>query len=248
MSESAASSHEAVAIILAGGQGMRMRGGLAHEPSKVLTQIEGQSLLAWSVLIARQIADSVMVLGDHDWRAVEGESRSLGVDFEVVQASAPGTKVLHAASRLSNRDLVVLSGDTLCRPESHMRVRSAHAPGSSTVGLAIQPETSDSQWRLANDGEHLERTTARTNLERACWFVSSDRLVNRGLGHPDDEHVTTDEPSGFEHGSINALIERLRLAGTPTNFLVDRSGVVNVNRRSDIARAERFVRDHLLER
>ena len=62
------------------------------------------------------------------------------------------------------------------------------------------------------------------------------------------EHVVTDEPSGFEQGSINTLIEQLRLAGTPTSFLVDHSGVINVNRRSDIPRAERFVRDRLLQR
>ena len=89
-------------------------------PSKLLTQVAGQSLLAWSVSIARQIADSVVVYGDDDWRAVGAECRRLGADFDVIHASTPRAKVLHAASRSSKADLVVLSGDTLCRPEGHI--------------------------------------------------------------------------------------------------------------------------------
>jgi hypothetical protein len=221
-----------------------MRRDAGEGPTKLLTQICGRSLLSWTVEIARRISDEVVVLGDHDSRVVESEARRLGADFFRARAE-PGPRLQWLAASLANQHLVVLSGDTLTHPENHRRVLNAHQKAGSTVGLAVQDAPGDSQWRLADDLQRIEPTAERTAYERTCWVVDRGLLAAHDLREPHDPSKGSAQPSGFEWGSINALIDEVRRADVTTSFVVGHEEVVNVNRASDIPRAETFVREHL---
>jgi hypothetical protein len=235
---------QAGVVILAGGKGLRMRRDAGEGATKLLTQICGRSLLSWTVEIARHLSDEVVVLGDHDSRIVESEARRLGADFFRARAE-PGPRLQSLAASLANEDLIVLSGDTLTHPENHRRVLSAHQEGGSTVGLSVQDAPGDSQWRLTDDLQRIEPTAERTAYERTCWVVERELLLAHGLRQSDDPVKGRAQPSGFEWGSVNALIDEVSRAGVRTSFVVGHDEVVNVNRTSDIPRAETFVREHL---
>ena len=151
-------SRTCVTIILAAGEGTRMR---SSRP-KVLHTLAGRSLIG-HVLMAVQAAGSTaiaVVLGpEHD--DVSADVRQYAPEAEVfVQAQRRGTAhaVLAAKAALEKGadQIVVAFGDTpLIRPETLTRLRASLADGAAVAVLGFRPADPTGYGRLVAKGEEL---------------------------------------------------------------------------------------------
>src|SRR5437660_683836 len=147
-----------LAIVLAAGEGTRMRSALP----KVLHAIAGQSLLAHvltAVRAAGGTATAVVVGPGSD--AVAAEAKRLLPGAETfVQAERLGTAhAALAAKRAIERkpdDVLVIFADTpLIRPQTLARMRAALARGAAVVVLGFRPKDPTGYGRLVLDGGEL---------------------------------------------------------------------------------------------
>jgi bifunctional UDP-N-acetylglucosamine pyrophosphorylase / glucosamine-1-phosphate N-acetyltransferase len=147
-----------LAIVLAAGEGTRMRADLA----KVLHQVGGRSLLA-HVLDAVRAAgvDATAVVIAPDARAVAAEARRVLPGAETfVQGERRGTAhaVLAARSALARGadDVLVIFGDTpLVRTQTLARMREAIAKGAAVAVLGFRPRDPSGYGRLVLEGDEL---------------------------------------------------------------------------------------------
>ncbi|MCC7348788.1 MAG: bifunctional UDP-N-acetylglucosamine diphosphorylase/glucosamine-1-phosphate N-acetyltransferase GlmU [Variibacter sp.] len=146
-----------LAIVLAAGEGTRMRSALP----KVLHTLGGQSMLAHVLAAVRQAGcSSVAVVIGPDADAVGAEAVRIMPEAELfVQRARRGTAhaVLAAADALARAsdDVLVVFGDTpLIRPYTLCRMRQALADGAAVAVLGFQPRNPSGYGRLlVEDGE-----------------------------------------------------------------------------------------------
>jgi bifunctional UDP-N-acetylglucosamine pyrophosphorylase/glucosamine-1-phosphate N-acetyltransferase len=147
-----------LAIVLAAGEGTRMR---SVRP-KVLHAVAGRSLLSHVLAAVADagIAAAAVVIGPKQ-DAVAGEAERVLPSARIfVQHERRGTAhaVLAAKAALEKRtdDIVVLYGDTpLIRPETLARLRAPLADGAAVVVLAFRPADPKGYGRLITSGDEL---------------------------------------------------------------------------------------------
>jgi bifunctional UDP-N-acetylglucosamine pyrophosphorylase/glucosamine-1-phosphate N-acetyltransferase len=175
------SERTCLAIVLAAGEGTRMR---SARP-KVLHEIAGQSLLA-HVLAAVQKAggSAVAVVVGPDADAVSAEATRSEPRAELfVQRDRLGTAhaVLTAADALARGadDVLVIFGDTpLIRSQTLRRMREALAKGAAIAVLGFRPQDPTGYGRLVLQGEDL--VAIREELDATPAEQAID-LCNGGL-------------------------------------------------------------------
>jgi bifunctional UDP-N-acetylglucosamine pyrophosphorylase / glucosamine-1-phosphate N-acetyltransferase len=155
--ENAMADRSCLAIVLAAGEGTRMR----SRRSKVLHEIAGRSLLA-HVLAAVEAAGgtaTAVVIGP-EAEPVAAEARRVLPGAEIfVQAERRGTAhavlAAKAALALSPQDVLVIFGDTpLLRSQTLARMRAALTQGAAVVVLGFRPRDPTGYGRLVlDDGE-----------------------------------------------------------------------------------------------
>jgi bifunctional UDP-N-acetylglucosamine pyrophosphorylase/glucosamine-1-phosphate N-acetyltransferase len=248
---------EAVAIVLAAGQGKRMRSPLP----KVLHQALGVPILRFPLdaLDAAGVARRIVVTGvgrEEVERAFAGRA---GVEF-VVQPEQRGTAdaVLHAKGRLEGfgGTVLVLAGDApLLRPETIRGLIGTHlareADATVLTAVAEDPTGYGRVLRAEEDGlvRAIVEERDATPSERAV------REINSGA-------------YAFRAGALFSALAEVRPANAQGEYyltdvigiLVGRGGRVaarvaadpseawGVNRRSDLARAAAVLEDRVLER
>jgi bifunctional UDP-N-acetylglucosamine pyrophosphorylase / glucosamine-1-phosphate N-acetyltransferase len=152
------SERSCLAIVLAAGEGTRMR---SARP-KVLHEVGGRSLVA-HVLDAVRAAGSTataVVVGP-DAEAVAAEAKHVLPDAEIyVQQERRGTAhaVLAARPAIARRtdDMLVIYGDTpLIQPETLSRMRAALANGAGLAVLGFRPRDPSGYGRLVLDQGEL---------------------------------------------------------------------------------------------
>src|ERR1700687_6218709 len=151
-------SRTCLAIVLAAGEGTRMR---SARP-KVLHTVAGRSLLA-HVLAAVGAAGTTAtagVVGPGQADAAAEAQRVLPGATRFVQRERRGTAhaVLAAKSAIARRpdDILVVYGDTpLIRPATLKRLRAALAKGAAVAVLAFRPSDATGYGRLITSGGEL---------------------------------------------------------------------------------------------
>jgi bifunctional UDP-N-acetylglucosamine pyrophosphorylase / glucosamine-1-phosphate N-acetyltransferase len=151
-------SRTCLAIVLAAGEGTRMR---ASRP-KVLHEVGHRSLLAHALDVAKRAgaADIAVVIGPSQ-DAVAAEVRRVAPKAETfVQAERRGTAhaVLAARKALKRRydDILVMFGDTpLLRADNLTALRTALRKGASVAVLGFTPADPAGYGRLVRRGEEL---------------------------------------------------------------------------------------------
>jgi bifunctional UDP-N-acetylglucosamine pyrophosphorylase / glucosamine-1-phosphate N-acetyltransferase len=147
-----------LAIVLAAGEGTRMRSSLP----KVLHAVAGRSLLAH---VLRAVADAdvssaAVVVGPGQEAVAAEAARVAPGAVSFVQHERRGTAhaVLAARSALERRpdDILIVYGDTpLIRPETLQRLRAPLAAGAGVVVLAFRPADPSGYGRLLVDNGKL---------------------------------------------------------------------------------------------
>lgn len=228
-------------ILLAGGDGSRMTFDGITTP-KLLIDVDGRALLAWSIaLLAGAVTDHVVVVDEHS-EAIRALCRSMGSATAHVPRSSPARKVVEAARRTGSELVLVASGDTLVDRETMRAAVRLHRTSGvqSTMVLARQASRTDSQWRADRFGldARLVEAPEGSDYERAAWICDRRCLLGlRGLPGGDGETG----PMGFELGSVNSLFSRLQDQGARSAIFEVTDVVVNVNRKRDVDRAVDFV-------
>jgi bifunctional UDP-N-acetylglucosamine pyrophosphorylase/glucosamine-1-phosphate N-acetyltransferase len=147
-----------LAIVLAAGEGTRMRASLP----KVLHRIGGRTLLAHVLDAALEAGGSeiTLVVGpDHD--AVAREARALAPKVRIYeQKQRRGTAHAVLAARQAFRgkpdDILVIFADTpLVRPETLRKLRGALARGAAVAVLGFRPADPTGYGRLITHGGEL---------------------------------------------------------------------------------------------
>src|SRR5215475_587148 len=175
------SERSCLAIVLAAGEGTRMR---STRP-KVLHEVGGRSLLAHVLAAVRAAgsASAAVVVGP-DAEAVATEARRVlpGADI-FVQSERRGTAhaVLSARAAIARGfdDILVIYGDTpLIRPETLSRMRAALAKGAVLAVLGFRPRDPSGYGRLVLDKGEL--VAIREEADASAHERAID-LCNGGL-------------------------------------------------------------------
>jgi bifunctional UDP-N-acetylglucosamine pyrophosphorylase / glucosamine-1-phosphate N-acetyltransferase len=175
-----------LAIVLAAGEGTRMR---SARP-KVLHEVASRSLLAHVLAALRAAggtATAVVVGPDRDDVAAEAHHAMPGAQI-FVQAERRGTAhaVLAAKAAIAQGadDVLVIFGDTpLIRPQTLAKLRSALADGAAVAVLGFRPADPTGYGRLVTRGAELlsivEQADA-TEQERAITLCNGGLMAFAG--------------------------------------------------------------------
>jgi bifunctional UDP-N-acetylglucosamine pyrophosphorylase/glucosamine-1-phosphate N-acetyltransferase len=231
------------AVILAAGKGLRMR---SARP-KVLHEVGGRSMLAWSVALARGVgAETIVVVVAKDAAEVEAAAHALGC-ATVVQDPPRGTghAVRAAAPVLKDAkgQAVVLFADTpLVRPETVTRAFEALDAGAGVAVVGFEPEDPSGYGRLVlgRDGgvERIVEAADATQDELA------QRLCNSGvLAARVDELLAllaelTDDNAKREYYLTDVVAKARAHKRKAAVVRADADEVLGVNSKADLARAE----------
>lgn len=235
--------HSRAAIILAAGQGTRMK----SKTVKVLHSVGGRPMLDWSVDLARKTgADRIVTVhGDHA-PAVKHAAEALGT-MTALQDPPRGTghAVLAAREALAGHGgaAIVLYADTpLITPETVERVFAALDGGASVAVLGFEPEDPAAYGRLILDADgDLDRIVEYRDAdgaERAVGLVNSgvlaapaplllDLLGEVGNDNANGEYYLTDVVGLARARGLRAVVVK-----------ADADEVLGVNSRADLAAAE----------
>ncbi|MEZ5970912.1 MAG: bifunctional UDP-N-acetylglucosamine diphosphorylase/glucosamine-1-phosphate N-acetyltransferase GlmU [Hyphomonadaceae bacterium] len=177
-------SRARAAIILAAGQGKRMR----SETPKMLHKIGGRALVDWSIALARDLscARTVVVIPPNAPALEERVTSVLGAGSTAVQEVPRGTgdAAKSAATTLAafDGDVVVYFGDTpLIRAETLARMFAARDAGSDIVVLAFHADDPTGYGRIITDAagafvKNVEHRDADTD-ELAVNLCNAGALV-----------------------------------------------------------------------
>jgi bifunctional UDP-N-acetylglucosamine pyrophosphorylase / glucosamine-1-phosphate N-acetyltransferase len=152
------SRRKCLAILLAAGEGTRMRSNLP----KVLHQLGGRSLLGHVIVAARAGGsdDLAIVVGpDHDDVAADVRRYAPKAQiFEQRERSGTAHAVLSARKAIVRGadDILVMFGDTpLVQAGTLLKLRAALADGADVVVLGFKPSNPQGYGRLVMDGREL---------------------------------------------------------------------------------------------
>jgi bifunctional UDP-N-acetylglucosamine pyrophosphorylase/glucosamine-1-phosphate N-acetyltransferase len=249
---SSANSRSALAIVLAAGEGTRMK----SDRPKVLHEIAGRSMLAHVLTsVAGAKADSIAVVLGPGREDVRAEASKLCASAEVfVQEQRLGTAhaVLAAGDAIArgHDDILVLFADTpLVTTATILALRAALESGAAVAVLGFEATNPFGYGRLIRD--EAGRLTAIREEKDASVAERAITLCNAGLMAIDGRRaldllraIGADNAKGEYY--LTDIVELARSKGLEARVVLGaESEVLGVNDREQLARAERIAQDRL---
>lgn len=255
MGAEAARDARLAAVILAAGEGTRMKSALV----KVLHPLAGRSMIGHVIAAVRGIGAErlVCVVGHQRERVRDALAHVPGVRF-AIQRDRRGTghALLAAAPELDGfvGDVVVCCGDTPLLTADTLRsvvdVHRAHRTPATLLAVRLDDPTG--YGRVLLDGEAIERIVEEKDAGDEVRRVD---LVNTGVYcfawpevRPLLDELETDNVQGEEY--LTDVIGMLADRGTPARVtrLADPRETMGVNDRAELAEAEGILRDRIRRR
>ena len=233
-----------LAIVLAAGEGTRMKSGMA----KVLHPIACRSMLEHVLGAAAGAGvDSVALVCGRDSDTVRRTAEAAGRPVETfVQAERLGTghAVLSARPAIERGydDILVLFGDTpLVRPDTLARARQALAGGAQVAVIGFRADRPAGYGRLVEqDGELVAIREERdaSDLEKAITFCNGGLMAIAG-----NEALALLDAIGNDNAKaefyLTDIVEIARSKGGRSVAVeADADELVGVNTRMELAEAE----------
>lgn len=231
-------------IILAAGQGTRMRSDMA----KVLHEVAGASLLVHAMRSGATLEpERTVVVAGHGAEAVTQAAKAEDPDAQVVlqtEQLGTGHAVMQARDALADfdGDILVLYGDTpFIRPETLAAMAEARAAGHGVVVLGFEPADPGRYGRLITDGDRLEKIVEfkdATDEERAVSLCNSGVMaLDRATAFDLLDNITNDNAAGEYY--LTDLVRAATSAGlTATVVVCDEAETMGINSRAELAMAE----------
>ena len=243
-----------LAIVLAAGEGTRMK---SSRP-KVLHQIGGRTMLAHVLQAVRNagVGRTVVVIGPGRDDVAEEARRAIPDAEIVVQIERLGTAhaVLHARSALETEpdSVIVLFGDTpLVTSETISQMLGVIRPGVGAAALGFEAADPSGYGRLVMEGETLASIREHkdaSEAERAITFCNGGLMALDGkhaLGILDSIGNENAQKEFYLPDAIG--IARQKGLGTAA-LRADQSEVLGVNDRVQLAEAEAIFQSFERER
>lgn len=245
------SSRSCMAIVLAAGEGTRMK----SEKPKVLHQVANRSMLGHVLAtLTKAGATGIAVVIGPDREDVAKEVQKISAQACIfVQRDRLGTAhaVLCAREALEQRtdDVIVAYGDTpLVLPETFAKLRAPLAEGAAVVAMGFEAKDPTGYGRFITSGDQLvairEHKDA-TESERAITLCNGGLMAIRGdlaltlLGR-----VKNDNAKGEYY--LTDLVEIARDLGHRAAIaVVPEEEVHGINDRAQLAAAERMIQNRL---
>jgi bifunctional UDP-N-acetylglucosamine pyrophosphorylase/glucosamine-1-phosphate N-acetyltransferase len=243
---------KALAVVLAAGEGTRMK----SDTAKVLHAVAGRSMLAHVLasVAAANVADVAVVVGPGR-EDVRAEAQKLAPHSQVfVQTERLGTAhaVLAAQEAIAAGydDLIVLFADTpLVTGETIHALRVAMADGASVAALGFMADNPFGYGRLLQDD--AGRLIAIREEKDASEAERAIRLSNAGLMAIDGRRaldllgrIGAENANGEYY--LTDIVELARADGLETRVVVaDETEVLGVNDRIQLAQAEAVLQTRL---
>lgn len=243
------------AVILAAGQGTRMRSSLP----KVLHPVGGRAMVDWSVALAKAAGcERVIVVCSPAGVAVQNHvSKALGSNAIAIQNPPMGTghAVLSARDSLKDfdGDLVVLYGDTPLIPVSAIEALFDELKEGASVGvLGFEAKDPGAYGRLivnqSGDLDAIVEAKEASPEELAVSFCNSGVMAAQSSAMFELlDQVTNDNAK--EEYYLTDIVEISRTAGgTCRAVSCDEADVLGVNSRVELAEAEASFQTKIRER
>ncbi|ULH15600.1 bifunctional UDP-N-acetylglucosamine diphosphorylase/glucosamine-1-phosphate N-acetyltransferase GlmU [Deinococcus sp. KNUC1210] len=239
-------------VVLAAGAGTRMRSKLP----KMLHQVLGRPMVAWSVRAAQQLgARDIVVVTGHGAAQVEAALAPLGVRFaRQEQQLGTGHAFLQAAHQLrGGADVLLLYGDSPMLPASTLRaLLDAHRSGHNalTVLTSELPDaTGYGRIIRAPSGEVLKivEEKAATPQEKLVREFNSGVYVMNAAAPELAERIGNDNAAGEYY--ITDLLALYRQSGSRVAAfrIADPGEVMGANDRVQLAELENIMRARINE-
>ena len=251
MNAGGAEGRTCLAVVLAAGEGTRMKSSLP----KVLHQIGGRTLLAHVLSAVREaggMRSAVVVGPGHEAVADEAKANASGAEI-FVQTERRGTAhaVLAAKTALAKGadDILVIFGDTpLVRPATLARLRSALAGGAAVAVFGFRPSDPTGYGRLITNGDELidirEHADA-SEAERAITLCNAGLMGFAGRGALEIlEQIGSDNRKN-EFYLTDAVAIARRMGRKTVALEVAEDEVSGINSKSQLAAAEAELQQRL---
>jgi bifunctional UDP-N-acetylglucosamine pyrophosphorylase/glucosamine-1-phosphate N-acetyltransferase len=242
----------ALAVVLAAGEGTRMKSALP----KVLHRVAGRTMLSHVLASVQEagMADAAVVIGPgrDDVRAEAQRAWPEAQVFLQEQRRGTAHAVLAAREALASGydDLVILFADTpLVRPETMLALRRALAEGAAVAVLGFRPVSPFGYGRLVQDPSGallaIKEEKDASPAERAI------DLCNAGLMALDGRRALEllsqiDDRNAKGEFYLTDVVAAARAAGLEARVMLgEESEVLGVNDRAQLAEAERIAQDRL---
>ena len=238
-------SRARAAIILAAGQGTRMKSALP----KVLHEVGGRAMLDWAIAAAAKTGatKTIVVAGAHSPSVSEHAQKALGPNSTAIQDPPLGTghAVRAAETALAgfDGDVIILYGDApFVPPERIEEMFALRAAKSGVVVLGFEAADPTGYGRLVRgDGDTLERIVEHKDASEA---ERANRLCNSGVMCADAKvlfqllaMVKNENAKGEYY--LTDVVGLARAAGIATHVLIGQeSDALGVNSKVELAAAE----------
>ena len=238
-------SRARAAIILAAGQGTRMKSALP----KVLHEVGGRAMLDWAIAAAAKTGatKTIVVAGAHSPSVSEHAQKALGPNSTAIQDPPLGTghAVRAAETALAgfDGDVIILYGDApFVPPERIEEMFALRAAKSGVVVLGFEAADPTGYGRLVRgDGDTLERIVEHKDASEA---ERANRLCNSGVMCADAKvlfqllAMVKNENAKREY-YLTDVVGLARAAGIATHVLIGQeSDALGVNSKVELAAAE----------
>jgi bifunctional UDP-N-acetylglucosamine pyrophosphorylase/glucosamine-1-phosphate N-acetyltransferase len=245
------SNRTCLAVVLAAGEGTRMRSGRP----KVLHEIAGRSLLAHALAAVREAgASQVAVVVGPDREDVAREAREIIPEAQVfVQAERLGTAhallAAEEALRQGADDLIVAYGDTpLIEAGTLSKLRQPLADGAAVAVLGFEARDPGGYGRLLMDGDRLlaireERDASAA--EREIRFCNAGLIALRGDMALDVLRRIGNRNAKGEYYLTDAVSIAAEMGCRAVAIAAPEEEVQGVNDRAQLADAERVMQERL---
>jgi bifunctional UDP-N-acetylglucosamine pyrophosphorylase/glucosamine-1-phosphate N-acetyltransferase len=242
---------DAAVVILAGGQGTRMKSRMA----KVLHRAGGKTLVEHAIDAARAVvpADRVFVVVGHQADAVRAVAEAAGVGA-IHQKDQLGTghAVMCGESQLAHLGglLIVLNGDCpMIRPESvEQLVELYRATGSGAAMITTDLEDATGYGRIIRetngDVRAIVEHKAATQDQLAVREINAGfYCFNADAFWQHVHEIKTDNPAGEYY--LTDMVAILLSAGHRVTALkiADSSELLGINNRVELAQVDKIMRD-----
>jgi bifunctional UDP-N-acetylglucosamine pyrophosphorylase / glucosamine-1-phosphate N-acetyltransferase len=250
-SVSSALPRRCLALVLAAGEGTRMR----SDTPKVLHEIAGLSLIGHVLSsVSAAGADQIVVVVGPDRPDVEAAIRQTHPQAGIViQRERKGTAhaCLIASEALASGfdDLLVVFGDTpLVLPQTYQSMRQRLAEGGHVVALGFEAQNPQGYGRLIMQGDRLLAIREHKDCSEAERAIT---LCNAGLMAIDGHHALSllrsigNQNSQNEYYLTDAVAQAVAANLQTAIVRAPEPEVMGVNDRVQLAQAEQIIQNRL---
>ncbi len=239
-----------LAIVLAAGEGTRMRSDLP----KVLHAIAGRPMLAHVLqAVAQAGSKAAVVVGPGQDRVAEAVRDAIPEAEIFVQAERRGTAhaVLAAgeAIRKGFDDILVIFGDTpLIRPDTLHRIRDVLAGGATIAVAGFRPADPSGYGRLVTKGDKLvaiREERDASEAERAITLCNGGAMALAGAQALKILRQIGDDNAKKEFYLTDAVEIAARMGLAAKVLEIGEDEVLGVDNRTKLARGEAMMQEKL---